>query len=222
VVLGAVMRAKAMRAARSITPAPKQSSRGRPAADLRAAFVNRYIETGFANATQAAIDVGYSPRSAKVTACRILQRPEVVLELAQRKAAIDKKVEKKAIITRDRVLRELALLGTSSVEHYDVPESGKVVLQNGAPRGAMRAVSSVRVRRRIVQMGEGTVESVETEFKLWNKNNALEQIREMEGFDVPSPTAKGAQAGAVIELHGGPMGFELRVGAGAAVRTGTD
>ena len=213
------MKAKAMQATpRAAAPPARKSQRGKPAADLRAAFLNRYVELGFTNATQAALDVGYSPTSAKVTASRILARPDVAAELEQRRLSIEKRVEKRAIITRDRVLRELKLLGTSdALAHYDVTESGRVVLRNGAPSGATRAVSSVKVRRRMVQQGEVTVETVETEYKLWNKNNALQQIREMEGFDVPTPTAKGALAGAVIELHGGPMGFEARVTVGAAV-----
>jgi hypothetical protein len=41
-------------------------------------------------------------------------------------------------------------------------------------------------------MGEGTFKSIETEYKLWNKNNAFQQIREMEGLDVPALAAKGA------------------------------
>ena len=221
------------RAKRSTQPSGRKSQRGKPAEDMRNAFLARYVELGFTNATQAAVDVGYSPRSASVTACRILKRPEVVAELEQRKAliaeaqaqAIAKVTEervRKAAMSRDRVAHELKLLGGSSVEHYDVAPDGRVILRNGAPRGAMRAVSAVKVRKRTVHTDNGSIETVETEYRLWNKNNALQQIREMEAYDVPPPTQKGAMAGAVIEVHGGPMGFEVRVAAGAAVKTGTD
>lgn len=201
--------------------------------ERRAAFLNRYQEFGFTNATQAAIDAGYAAPSAKVTASRILASPSVREEVERRKAAIARGVERAtekvaakvaekrlatAAASRDRVAAELKRLATSSVEHYDIGDNGKVVLRNGAPAGAMRAVSSVKVRKRVMHTDNGTIETTDTEFKLWNKNNALQQIREMEAYDVPPPTAKGALAGAVIELHGGPMGFELRVSAGAAVR----
>jgi hypothetical protein len=221
------------RAKRSRQTNGRKSQRGKPAADMRGAFLARYVELGFSNATQAAIDVGYSPTSAHVTACRILKRPDVIAELEMRKAAIAKAQEaaiakvteervRKAAMSRDAVSRELKLIGRSSVEYFEQASDGRVILRNGAPRGAMRAIQGVKVRKRTVQTENGSIETVETEFKLWNKNNALQQIRDMEAYDVPPATTKGAMAGAVIEVHGGPMGFEVRVAAGAAVKTGTD
>jgi phage terminase small subunit len=199
----------------------RKSQRGKPAADMRSRFVARYVELGFTNAKQAALDVGYSATSAAVTAHRILKRPDVVAELEQRKHAIAKAQEKaiaqetakrirKAAMSREAVARELKLIGQSSVEHYDIGTNGQVVMRNGAPRGAMRAVSKVKVRKRTVHTDKGSIETVETEYALWNKLGALQQTRELEGYDVPPPSAKGAQAGAVIEVLGGPMGFEVR------------
>jgi phage terminase small subunit len=68
------------------------------------------------NATQAAIRAGYSPRSAKVTACQMLGQPEI--SEAVRKTR-ERQIER-AEISVERVLRELAAVGMADIRKlYD-------------------------------------------------------------------------------------------------------
>jgi phage terminase small subunit len=118
------------------------------------------------NATQAAIRAGYSPRSAKVTGCRLLTDANVIaaLELARAKTA------ERSGITKDRVLAELALLAFSDVGHYKIDDSGNVELAENAPKHARRAISSVKRKVYVDKDGNSTTE---VEFRLWDKPGPL-------------------------------------------------
>lgn len=73
------------------------------------AFVNEYCVDK--NATQAATRAGYSPRTANEQGSRLLANVSV-------KALIDKKLaklEEKAGLTAERVMREVAIIATSNV-----------------------------------------------------------------------------------------------------------
>lgn len=65
-------------------------------------FVQEYLTD--LNATQAAIRAGYSPRTAKHTGCRILQKPDVARIIAEAR----RKREIRTGITQDRILERLA------------------------------------------------------------------------------------------------------------------
>lgn len=72
------------------------------------------------NGEQDAIRAGYAPKSAKVTASRLLTKPNVkaiIAELAKQQAdKLDLKAEK--------VLRELSLMGFSSMQDYIAIDDG--------------------------------------------------------------------------------------------------
>jgi hypothetical protein len=87
-----------------------------------------------------------------------------------------------------RVIQELACLGLSNVEHYVMDASGHLALAPDAPAFAMRAVSSVKHKRRTFtdQDGNQTVE-LELEFRLWSKNDALKTLAQYHKLlDAPS------------------------------------
>lgn len=130
----------------------------------RARFVVEYLID--LNATQAAIRAGYSPNGATVQGTRLLADASI-------QAAIQKARETRLVrteITQDRVLSELALLAFSDVTHYDVDENGNVTAAEGAPPGAMRAVSSIKRKVRVDK--DGNIER-EVELKLWDKPGPL-------------------------------------------------
>lgn len=73
------------------------------------------------NATQAAIRAGYTKRSAQVTASRLLSNAMVQARLAELEAPILRLLE----ITREAVLREVALVAFSRIKSVvDVTERG--------------------------------------------------------------------------------------------------
>jgi hypothetical protein len=77
-------------------------------------------------------------------------------------------------MTADSVLEEVACLANASVEHYKVSDDGNLILAEGAPPNAMKAIQSVK-RRKIVKedAAGGITITYEVEFKLWDKPGAL-------------------------------------------------
>ena len=74
----------------------------------------------------------------------------------------------------DRVLLELARIGFSDISNYEVDDDGNVTLVEGADPQAMRAVSTLKRKTRIIPQknGEPIVEH-DVEIKLWDKNTGL-------------------------------------------------
>jgi phage terminase small subunit len=131
-------------------------------------FVSEYLKDQ--NATQAYIRAGYAAKAAGVCGPQLLGNPSI-------RAAIDDALdarEARTLITADRVLRELGLLAFSDVSHYEIDDAGHVALTAGAPKAAMRAVSSIKRKRRTFTDKDGMQTSeVEVELKLWDKPNPL-------------------------------------------------
>lgn len=127
-------------------------------------FVASYVAC--LNARTAAIEAGFSPRSAHVKGHMLLKKPDVLAAIA----AAQTKLQVRTEITQDRVLAELALLAFSSVDHYEIDDFGKVTLAKDAPAGAIRAVASIKYR--VTTDDEGRVERT-TELKLWDKPGPL-------------------------------------------------
>lgn len=123
-------------------------------------FVEAYLLDP--NARQAAIAAGYSAKTADVTGAQLVALPKIAAFLDEVRRKRLATVE----ISRERVLRELAALAFSNVDHYVVDEKGAVTLAPDAPADAMRAVSSIK--RRITTTEDGkTITRVE--IKLWDK-----------------------------------------------------
>lgn len=135
--------------------------------DRQSRFVDEYLVD--LNATKAAIRAGYSAKTAASQGERLLRNVEVAGAIEKRK------VERSAAtgITQERVLRELAVLAFSDVTHYQVDENGRVTLAEGAPEGALRAISSIKHKTRSYRDGDDTTIEHEVEVKLWDKTPNL-------------------------------------------------
>lgn len=130
-------------------------------------FVSHYLVSG--NATQAARKAGYSdssPHTSQQIGYETLLKPEVAAAV---QAGLDVMAQR-CEVTAENVIRELATVAFSNLSHYVVDEEGHITLTEGAPGEAIKAVSSMR-RKKIVKE-DGTV-TYESEFKLWDKPNAL-------------------------------------------------
>lgn len=121
------------------------------------------------NATAAYKRAGYKAagRAAENNASRLLGNAGVAEAIAAAQHARAERVG----LTSDEVLRELKVLGTSSVLDYAIDELGNVALAPGVPAEAIRAVSSIK--RKVRHLESGT--EYETEIRLWDKNSALEK-----------------------------------------------
>lgn len=136
--------------------------------DRQARFVEEYLVD--LNGAQAAIRAGYSKRTARAIAAELLTKPDIQAAVQGAMAARSQRTE----ITQDTVLQELAVMLRSDVRHFHVEEeTGALVLSDGAPDSAWRAVSSVKHRRIVRGVGDDRETTYELEFRLWDKPAAV-------------------------------------------------
>lgn len=124
----------------------------------QAAFVREYLVD--LNATQAAIRVGYSPKTAKVQGSRLLTNVAIKAAVEAGKA----KLANKAQITIEEILAELKNIGFSDPALL-VDENGYQLPINKMPPAMRRCIASIEMG------GDGG-----TKIKFWPKNNALELL----------------------------------------------
>lgn len=133
------------------------------------------------NGTQAAIRAGYSPRTARSQAARLLAKANVQDALAARRAAVTQPILDRYAITRDRTLREMALLSYSNMADY-VGEDGELRPIGELTRDQAAAISEYTTTDVIVTRGEhSTVVSRRTKLKLSGKREALESLAKLSG-----------------------------------------
>lgn len=159
-------------------------------------FVDEYLVD--LNATQAAIRAGYSEKTAHVIGAENLGKPEIAAAVA----SAQQKRSDRTGVKADQVLAELAVIGFSSVEHYTTDDEGRLVLAEGAPASAMRAVSSVKLKTRTIRPRDGgDPETVrEVEFRLWDKNTALANLGKHLGMFVDAGRGDGDDAPAPVQV----------------------
>jgi len=135
-------------------------------------FVEEYLID--LNATQAAIRAGYSEKSAKVTASRLLANVSIAAVVAE---AQDERSERTKI-TADGVLEELGLLGFSNMLDYmTVQGDGDPYLDfSNLTREQAAAIAEVTVEDFKDGRGEDARDVRKIKFKLADKRGALVDI----------------------------------------------
>src|SRR5262245_19115176 len=135
------------------------------------------------NGKQAAIRAGYSPKTAEVLASQTLRIPKVQAAITAAQA----RRSQRTAISQDTVLRELALLAQSDIQHYVIDDHGEVQVREGAPEGATRAVASLK--KKIVHTEAAVI--YETTITLWNKPASVRMAGEhlglFKGAEPPVP-----------------------------------
>jgi phage terminase small subunit len=136
-------------------------------------FVEEYIKD--LNGRQSAIRAGYSEKGAIAQASLLLTYPHI-------KRAIRKAIEersKRTQITSDKVLKEVAILAFSNIDHYNIDddkETGRVTItvKDGIPRKVLRAVSGVKIKKTTRVDNDGReVTETDVSIKLWDKPSML-------------------------------------------------
>lgn len=164
-----------------------------------ARFVSEYLID--LNATQAAIRAGYSERTAHAQGSRLLKNVEVSALVQQGMA---ERAERTAI-TQDRVLEELAVVGFSNVWDYQIDEDGNVALDPAARPESIRAVASIKRKRRTIPREDGDdIIEVETEIRLWDKPGVLRLAGQHLGMFTEKREVTFPQAGGVLMVPGSP------------------
>ena len=138
----------------------------------QSAFCREYVLDY--NGTQAAIRAGYSKRTAYSQSFDLLKKPEIQKEIQ----SLESRIENKVIITKDKILRELSLIGFANLaDHVTIDDTTGCVQAIGIdslPAGASRAIKKVKERRVIksTASGDEVLEST-FEFELHDKQTAL-------------------------------------------------
>ena len=129
-------------------------------------FIEEYLVD--MNGTQAAIRAGYSPRSARVAASRLLMKDNIANALAERRAKISSKLE----VTAKRVIAELAALGFANIaDFYRENEDGTLAVDTDALLDPARAAAITQVD---VQTAADGAQSIK--IKLADKKAALVEL----------------------------------------------
>src|SRR5271169_6083784 len=147
---------------------PRAGTSRQSFAHRRVLFVEAYVANGN-NAADAAIQAGYSQKSAYVLGCRLLQHEEVKKLLAQRQGEIAKKFA----LTAENVIAEL-----SKIVHADMrklfSEDGKLLPMAEWPEEIASAICSVEIDELFAGRGNQREQVGFTKkLKLWDKNSAL-------------------------------------------------
>jgi phage terminase small subunit len=119
--------------------------------------------------TQAAIEAGFSERSAHVHASRLLSNDKVKGEIDRRLAALFDRYA----ITSDRIMRELALIAFGNVGDFVVVQAdGSLVVDFGtATREQMASLKSIEIDERMIDGTPGGVRKVK--ISMSDKRQAL-------------------------------------------------
>ena len=119
----------------------------------QSAFCREYVLDY--NGTQAAIRAGYSKRTAYSQSFDLLKKPESQKEIQ----ALESRIENKVIITKDKILRELSMIGFANLAaHVTIDDTTGCVQAIGIdslPAGASRAIKKVKERRVIKSTASG-------------------------------------------------------------------
>ena len=143
-------------------------------------FADAYLASG--NATQAAIDAGYSQRSAGSQAGQILAKPEVASYVAAMKAKSTEQTGESIVKWRE----ELSRAAYSNIADFiTVSKDGNPSIDlSNATREQLAAVQSIKTRTRSVYDKDGNVVGTEqnNEIRLWDKLRAMELLGRHAGY----------------------------------------
>lgn len=111
-------------------------------------YVLELAAIGFDNQTQAAIATGYAERSARQTASSVSKRPEVMAAIEEQKALVRAKIEAELEMDTNAVMREMAIVGGSSIADYlSFDEDGvKIKDSNEINPHKLRAIKSIKIK----------------------------------------------------------------------------
>lgn len=136
----------------------------------QAKFVAEYLIHG--DATKAAVNAGYSKRTAGQQGYQLLQIPLVASAIGAKQQRLADKYE----VTAERVIRELALIGFANMMDYMSLEGGDARVDfSKLDRDQAAAIQEITVET-VGTTTEDKPAIVRTKFKLASKQGALELL----------------------------------------------
>ncbi|GAB2774263.1 hypothetical protein GCM10027275_16620 [Rhabdobacter roseus] len=160
-----------------------KQTENKPLTDKQKRFCDEYV-LDF-NATQAAIRAGYSEKSAREIACRLLTNVDVQKRIEERKAALDAQLENKYLISKARLLDQYAYSGFSDLRgFFNADGTMKPITELSDEQAA--CLASIEVHEQFTYVdGQKAPNGVIKKIKVWDKLRALEGIRKIMGYDAP-------------------------------------
>lgn len=156
-------------------PASKKTPHGASQAEAARKieiFITSYLSNG-KNATQAAKDAGFSPRTAHVSGCRLLKLPKVQAAIAEKHEEIKERMG----LSLDRTLQEIARIAYGDPRKlYDERGNLKPIHELDDDTAAMVAGMEVDT----VTVGEG-VSTRTSKIKQHDKKGALDMAMRFHG-----------------------------------------
>ena len=137
----------------------KAGTSARATAHRRRLFIETYVRNG-ANGTRAAIEAGYSPKTANEQAARLLANVSLRAEIERRQREL---AESYRLRTENVILELTRIVHADPVMLYD--EKGKLLPIHRLPEEIRKAIASVEYD------DEGQI----CKIKLWDKNSAIDK-----------------------------------------------
>lgn len=160
------------------------------AAQKRTLFVEAFITNG-ENITQAAIDAGFSAKTAYQAGSRLLKDVRVLEEINKRRAAIVADLE----LNTERLVKEISRIAFSDPRNIMHPD-GKIKMPHELDADTAAAISSFEVTF------DGSIK-----YKFWDKNSAQERASKVIGLFEKDNKQKSDPLTALIEsLSGNVLG----------------
>lgn len=161
-------------------------------------FVEEYLVD--LNATQAAIRAGYAPRSAVVTASRLLTNANISQAIQVKQLKRSERTE----ITADRVLQELARIGFADVRDLFVwdEERAAYVPSRDLTDDQAAAISSIEAETVRYTREDGTEETkIKLKLRTYDKVAALDKIAKHLGMFVERIEHTGADGAPLFKVY---------------------
>src|SRR4030042_1544702 len=129
------------------------------------------------NATQAAIRAGYSEKTARQIANRLL----TIVDIQERISELRDKLSKKAEVSVERVLKELVLIGFSDISDVlGIEEGGMIIAKrfDEMGEGKSRLLKAIKEDRIIRETPDGkqVILQDKVRYEIWDKLKALELL----------------------------------------------
>ncbi len=157
-----------------------------PLTDKQKHFCQEYIYDW--NATRAAIAAGYSEKTAKEQASRLLTNVNVQAYVEE----VQKDIEKQCGISRQRVLDEYMKIAFNSIAHlHNTWIDRKEFESLTEDQKACISEIDTKIITRTIDKELVNVEQIK--IKLYDKNKALENISKMMGYDAPIKIIQSSQ-----------------------------
>jgi phage terminase small subunit len=133
------------------------------------AFIEYYCADP-TNATRAALNAGYAPTVAAKEACLMLKRPKISAIIA---TVMNLRIERTAL-TKDKVLHELEVLLTTTIDDFEIGPNGRVTVKEGRPVYLIKAIKNIEFSVENIIRPDGTqVQNQSTKIWLYNKEAIL-------------------------------------------------